>query len=89
MAFVYDATTSKLTLYVDGVAHSNVPQWTDHGGIKINNANVQALNVGGNKSAPGDLGGWGQQWPGGIDQFRMYTTALTPAQVQELFTGKK
>jgi len=89
LVFVYDATTSNLTLYVDGVANSHVPQWTGHGGLKIDNSNVQALNIGGNKSAPGDLGGWGQQWPGGIDQFRLYSTALSATDVQALYTGKK
>ncbi len=87
MAFVYDGTTSKLTLYVDGVANANVLSWGTHGGININSSNIQELDVCGNKNIK-DMG-WGQNWPGGLDQFRMYATALTAAQVQALYTGKK
>jgi hypothetical protein len=87
MAFVYDATASTLTLYVDGVANSNVPSWSPHGGIGINSAKIQELNIGGNKNIK-DMG-WGMNWDAGLDQFRMYSTALTAAEVQELFTDKK
>jgi hypothetical protein len=87
MAFVYDATASTLTLYVDGAANSNVPSWSPHGSISINASQIQALNIGGNKNIK-DMG-WGMNWDGGLDQFRMYNTALTAAQVQALFTGKK
>lgn len=87
MAFVYDATTSTLTLYVDGVANSNVPSWSPHGGIGIDASKIQELNIGGNKNIK-DMG-WGMNWDAGLDQFRMYTTALTAAQVQALYTGKK
>lgn len=90
MAFVYDASMSTMTLYVDGVANVNVLKWGSHGAINIDNTKVQALNIGGNKSAkPGKDLGWGQQWPGGLDQFRMYATALSASEVQALFAGKK
>lgn len=87
MAFVYDATTSKLTLYVDGVANSNVPSWSPHGGIGIDASKIQELDVCGNKNIK-DMG-WGMNWDGGLDQFRMYATALTATQVQALYNGKK
>ncbi|MBS1505882.1 MAG: LamG domain-containing protein [Bacteroidetes bacterium] len=87
MAFVYDAGTSKLTLYVDGVANPNVPSWGTHGGLGINSLKVQELNVGGNKNIK-DMG-WGMNWDGGLDQFRMYATALSASEVQALFAGKK
>lgn len=87
MAFVYDATTSKLTLYVDGVANSNVPSWGSHGGISMDATKIQALNIGGNKNIK-DMG-WGMNWDGGLDQFRMYATALTATDVKALFDGKK
>jgi hypothetical protein len=87
MAFAYDATASTLTLYVDGVANSSVLQWTGHGGLNINTTQIQELDICGNKNIQ-DMG-WGQHWDGGLDQFRMYTTALTAAQVQQLYTGRK
>ena len=87
LAFVYDATASTLTLYVDGVANSNVPSWSPHGGIGINPSKIQELNVGGNKNIK-DMG-WGMNWDAGLDQFRMYSSALTAAEVQALFAGKK
>lgn len=87
MAFVYDAAASALTLYVDGVANSNVPVWGSHGGISIDASKIQALNIGGNKNIP-DMG-WGMNWQGGLDQFRMYSKALSAAEVQYLFANKK
>jgi hypothetical protein len=87
MAFVYDATASTMTLYVDGVANSNVQSWSSHGGVSIDATKITQLSVGGNKAVK-DLG-WGQHWDGGLDQFRMYATPLSASQVQELFTGKK
>jgi len=86
MVFVYDAATSKLTLYVDGVANGHVNQWGNHGPLKIDASMVQGFDLGGNENT-GKMG-WGIGWDGGIDQFRMYTSALTAAQVQELFTKK-
>lgn len=87
MAFVYDATTSKLTLYVDGVANPNVPQWGSHGAEKIDGSKVTGLNIGGNTNIK-DMG-WGQNWDGGLDQFRMYNKALTAAEVAALYNGKQ
>jgi len=76
MAFVYDASTSMLKLYVDGVENTHIPQWMQsdapHGGLYIDPSKVQALDIGGNQNIP-DMG-WGQNWEGGIDQFRMYNT---------------
>jgi len=85
LAFVYDAATSKMTLYVDGVANGHVPEWGGHGPVNMDGTKVSAFNLGGRNTA--DLG-WGQEWGGGLDQFRMYNTALSAAEVQSLYTGK-
>lgn len=85
LAFVYDAATSKCTLYVDGVANSNVPQWGTHGKVMIDYDKVKSFQIGGRPKE--DLG-WGRSWTGSLDQFRMYASALTAAQVQALYTGK-
>ena len=85
LAFVYDAATSKLTLYVDGVPNGHVAEWTGHGPVNLDGSKVSGFNVGGRNTA--DLG-WGQEWGGALDQFRLYNTALSAAEVQSLFTGK-
>lgn len=86
LAFVYDATTSKCTLYVDGVANANVPQWGSHGKVMFDYEKVKSFQIGGRPKE--DLG-WGRSWTGGLDQFRLYTSALTAAEVQALYSGKK
>jgi hypothetical protein len=85
LAFVYDAATSKLTLYVDGVANANVPQWGTHGGINLDASKITGIQIGGRPKE--DLG-WGRSWTGGLDQFRMYNKALSAAEVQALFNSK-
>jgi Concanavalin A-like lectin/glucanases superfamily len=87
MAFVYDATTSNMILYVDGVANGNVKSWGSHGGVNLDASKISQLSVGGDKAVKDR--GWGQHWDGGLDQFRMYATALKAAEVQALFAGKK
>jgi hypothetical protein len=87
LVFVYDAATSKLTLYVDGVANPNVPQWTGHGAENIDASKVQGLDIGGNQNIK-DMG-WGMNWEGGLDQFRFYSKALTAAEVQSLYANKQ
>lgn len=86
LAFVYDATTSNLTLYVDGVANSHVPQWTGHGGLSIDPGKVQGLDISGNANIH-DMG-WGQSWDGALDQFRLYSKALSADEVKALYDSK-
>ncbi len=97
LAFVYDAGTSKMTLYKDGVAHSFVPEWTGHGAVKLEPSRITGLKIGAGPQefkaeeiAAGTAEDWlKNSWTGGIDQFRMYSIALSQAQVNELFTSKK
>ena len=86
MVFVYDASTSNLKLYVDGVANSHVPQWAGHGGLNIDASKVQGLDIGGNANIH-DMG-WGQGWDGSLDQFRLYNVALTDSEVLALYNSK-
>ncbi|MGZ3851552.1 MAG: LamG domain-containing protein [Flavisolibacter sp.] len=85
LAFVYDATTSKMTLYVDGVANPNQPQWGTHGAVNMDATKASGLNIGGRNVK--DLG-WGQDFGGALDQFRLYNKALSAGEVQALFNGK-
>lgn len=96
LAFVYDATTSKMTLYKDSVANTNVPEWTGHGNITLEPSKITGLKIGAGPQeftaaeiAAGADDWLKNSWTGGIDQFRMYTSALTAAEVQTLYTKKK
>lgn len=86
LAFVYDATTSKITLYVDGVANGNQPTWGTHGRVLLDYGKISGFQIGGRPKE--DLG-WGRSWTGNLDQFRMYASALTAAEVQALFANKQ
>ncbi|MBB4804915.1 hypothetical protein HNP38_000187 [Chryseobacterium defluvii] len=96
LAFVYDAITSKMTLYKDGIAHPNVPEWVGHGNVNLEPAKITGLKIGAgpqeftteqiNQGADDWLK---NSWNGGIDQFRMYATALNASEVNSLYTKKK
>ena len=87
IAFVYDATASTMTLYVDGVANPAVLPWHNHGVLNTDASKIQELDLGGNSNIP-NLG-WGQNWDGGLDQFRFYGEALSASAVQALFNSKQ
>lgn len=85
LAFAYDATTSAMTLYVDGVANAWKPTWGTHGGANMDGSKATGFNLGGRPKE--DLG-WGRSWKGGLDQFRLYNKALSASEVQALYAGK-
>lgn len=96
LVFSYDASTSKMTLYKDGVAHNFVPEWSGHGNVSLEPTKITGLKIGAGPqefSASEIQNGaddWlKNSWTGGIDQFRMYTTALTAAEVKDLYNKKK
>lgn len=93
LAFTYDAANSLITTYVDGTAYTNLPpnfgKFTNNGGV-IDLSKIGGVVVGG----PGHYAsgktpdGWMGNFNGQIDQFRLYSKALTPGEVSALFTGK-
>lgn len=96
LVFSYDATTSKMTLYKDGVAHSFVPEWTGHGNVSLEPSKITALKIGAGPQEftaaqiqDGASDWLKNSWTGGIDQFRMYTKALSSAEVTDLYNKKK
>lgn len=96
LAFVYDAATSKMTLYFDGKAHAYVPEWTGHGNVLLEPSKITGLKIGAGPQefsaaeVTNQADDWLKNgWAGGIDQFRMYTSALSAAEVSQLFTKKK
>lgn len=91
-ALVYDAGTSKMTLYLNGVANSLQPSWGTHGDINMNNDTATAFRIGAGPKTVNNDGAddWLRStWKGGLDQFRLYDIALTAAEVQDLFTNHK
>ncbi|MDE3145628.1 MAG: LamG domain-containing protein [Bacteroidota bacterium] len=86
IVFVYDATTSKLTLYVDGTANPHQQSWGTHGAANMDASKITGLDIGGNRHVK-DMG-WGMQWDGGLDQFRMYSKALSASEITALYNGK-
>jgi len=90
IALVYSAATSGMTLYVDGVANAIVPKWGTHGDINIDDTKISEMRIGCGPGTGYDSDDWlSSSWKGSLDQFRMYNTALTGAEVMVLVTGKK
>ncbi len=100
MAIVYDENTSKITYYVDGQALTGLnPVLTDvkdggapRGPLSFNNTYNFILggwNKHGNLGQGAPTDAWIESWQGGLDQFRMYSEALSAAEIQELFNARK
>lgn len=89
-ALVYDAATSGLTFYKDGIAVSTV-NWGTHGDVNLDDSKITGLRIGNGPQAQNETGdNWlSSYWKGSLDQFRMYGTALTAAEVNELYTEKQ
>lgn len=87
IAFVYNATASSLTLYVDGAANPIVLTWANHGSLMTNASAIQELDIAGDANIGNQ--GWGQDWDGGLDQFRFYGVALSASDIQTLFNNKQ
>lgn len=95
IALTYDGTTSKVSLYKDGVVtgvngtelgggtYGNI-NWNDVGGIAIGSFAFQtdpSLTNHGPET-------WAKSFNGALDQFRVYTKALTAAEVKNLYDNK-
>jgi len=89
LAFVYDAATSKLTLYKDGVANGFTPQWGSHGDIAIDNSKVTELKIGAGPGTKYDTDDWlSSTFKGELDQFRLYSKPLNSGEVSALVASK-
>lgn len=86
IVIVYDASTSIMTLFIDGTANPNTQNWGTHGAANIDAGKITGLDIGGNRHVK-DMG-WGMQWDGGLDQFRMYSKALSASEITALYNGK-
>lgn len=90
IALVYNATTSAMTLYVDGVANPNIKTWGNHGDININNNTITEFRIGAGPNDSFDSDDWlSSTFKGSLDQLRLYSVALSAAEVGALFSGKQ
>ena len=90
-AFVYDATTSKMTLYIDGVANAKQAKWENHGDINMDATTATEFRIGaGPKEVNTDTSDdWLRStWKGGLDQFRLFNTALSASEIKNIFDSK-
>jgi hypothetical protein len=94
LAFTLDASHATFNTYIDGQPFTNLPadfgKFTKNDG-KANLSKVNGLVVGG----PGHFAigktpdDWMGNFNGQIDQFRMYGTALSAADITALFSNKQ
>ncbi|HMH24479.1 MAG TPA: LamG-like jellyroll fold domain-containing protein [Puia sp.] len=96
LAFSFDQTTATLTTYIDGAAYTNLPagfgkftggtvDLSKIGGFVVGGPGMFALG-----KTPADIGQtWMGNFNGKIDQFRLYGTALSAADVSALYSQKK
>lgn len=88
LAFVYDSSTSIMTLYIDGAVYGT-KEWPNHGAINLDDSKITGFRIGNgpqSQNANGD--NWlYSNWKGGLDQFRLYGTALSATEVQDLFAN--
>lgn len=96
IAITYDAATSKLTIYGNGVPsaiNGKVLGGGNYGKIKFNDFNGMVLGSFAFQTTPSLTNhgpeGWAKSLNGSLDQFRIYTKALTQAEITDLYTTKK
>lgn len=89
LAFVYEASTSRLTFYKDGVANAFQNQWGTHGDINISSSAISEFRIGCGPGTNYNSDDWlSSSWKGGLDQFRMYSKALSASEITSLFESK-
>jgi hypothetical protein len=81
LAFAYDQATSDMKIYRDGVLYST-QSWPGHGAMNLDYGKVTGFYLAGKTTD------WGKPFNGMLDQFRLYNTALTDAEVQNLYQNK-
>lgn len=94
MAFVYDETTSTFTVYRNGEA-AVTKELPGYGPLKFKDAG-ESLAIGAFQfsTTPSLTEGataqsWSSNYPGQLDQFRLYDKALTVEEIQQLYNNKE
>jgi hypothetical protein len=94
LVFVYDATTSTLTPYIDGGVPTNLPdgfgKFANNGGVAdLSTSTGLVVGGPGHYSIGKTPDSWMGNFNGSIDQFRLYGVALSATEVADLFAGKE
>ena len=90
IALVYNSTNSTMTLYKDGVANPNTRSWAGHGAINLDNSKIAEFRVGAGPKDDFNSADWlSSTFKGALDQLRLYSEALSAAEVTALYTGKR
>jgi len=86
LAFTYSGSNSQLIAYIDGVAFRT----NTIGGLgNVNFGNFDSFTIGGPNQYTHDHNTWMGMWDGQIDQFRLYGTVLTGAEITSLYNSKR
>lgn len=95
IALVYDGATSKISLYKDGAVTAldgHELGGGSYGNLKWDNLTGLAIGTFAFQTSPTLAShgseGWAKSFNGALDQFRIYTKALTAAEVKNLFDNK-
>lgn len=95
IALTYNATTSMLTLYKDGaptLINNKVLGGGTYGNLKFDNLTGIVLGSFAFQTTPSFTNhgpeSWAKSFNGALDQFRIFTKALTATEVQNLFNNK-
>jgi Concanavalin A-like lectin/glucanases superfamily len=85
LVFTYSETTSNLVAYIDGTMFRTNTIGTLG---PINFGNFDSFTIGGPNQYTHDHNTWMGFWEGNIDQFRLYGTVLTQAEITALYNSK-
>ncbi|MGC4103460.1 LamG domain-containing protein [Ferruginibacter sp.] len=88
LAFTYNGTNSTLIAYIDG-AMFRTNTLSSPSPLKDGFGDYDDFVIGGLSDYTHSKNTWMNNWDGSIDQFRLYGTVLTAAEVNALYTGKK
>jgi hypothetical protein len=94
IAVTYDAATSKLIVYADGqpTAINKVLSGGNYGPLKFNNVTGLTIGTWSFQTDPKLMNhgpeDWAKSFNGSLDQFRIYTKALSADEVTNLYTKK-
>lgn len=90
LIFSYDAGTSTLSTYIDGVAPTNLPAGfgTFNAGGAPDFSGTTGFTIGGAGESAKNANGWMGNFDGAIDQFRLYGTALSASEAQALYNSR-
>ncbi len=98
LAFTYDATTSVLKTYIDGAQPTNLPAGfgnvmngsNPRGKLDFTSGNaLSGFTVGGPGTTAHDANTWMNNFDGQLDQFRLYSTVLSAADITALYNNKQ